>query len=368
MNLAKKAHKALIENPNIKKITEQQKQIDDLNAQLANAFTTDSQGYYTTGGGVNDYGIEKSKYITMRDAEGNLNDRFREDLNPTLQGMLDKYSVEGDTTWAALQRQMLENQGNTAKGDARKQALTGMAQARSGLAMRGGLRAGAGERMAMGNQRALMSNIQNIGAQTRDQNLQLSLADEEMKNQVLGQIGGEQQAILGRNIGRLQGDIQGQNTFNAQRYSDDMTAYGAKETAAAQRKAACFVPFTMVRLINGTEVPIVTIKIGDKLAEGGKVYSVLQALCDDLHWYKDVKVAGSHAVREEGKWIRVRDSKHSKPIKGEHVVYNLGVDNHIIIAEGHIFSDLHETDYYEDLTEAQSLEVLNGKNINSILR
>ena len=353
----------------------QQKQLKDLNEQIeamrqaqSTAIRPDDMGYNRMGGGTNKYGIQKAGYTMLRDKDGNLDARFQETLDPTLAKLRDKFDVEGDTKWATLQREQLANQMSEAEDRARLQGNTALATAQDRLAMRGGLRGGAGERMMMGNQRALMSRMQGLGAENRAGNLRLSIADEEMKNKVLGQVGQTSQGIQGRNISTLRDDIANQNQFEAQRYSDDMQAYGARETAKAQRKASCFTANTLVKMLDGTKSAICKIKIGDVLAEGGKVEGCVQALSDDVYNYNGVEVAGSHAVKEDGTWVRVRDSKKAEKVNGEFTVYNLMVSNHLIFAGDDMFSDFFETEFYEDLTEAESLEVLNGKDARAILQ
>ena len=341
------------------------KQVDAMRRAQTHMTSVDKMGYNRMGGGANEHGIEKGAFTMLRDKDGNLNKRFQETLDPSLAKLRDKYDVEGDTKWAGLQRDQLANQMSEAEDRARLQSNTGMATAMDRLSMRGGLRGGAGERMAMGNQRALMSGLQGLGAENRAGNLKLSIADEEMKNKVLGQVGQAGQGIQGRNIGRLATDVQNQNQFEAQRYSDDMAAYGAKQTAKAQRSASggCFLGNTQIMLKNGDYKNIEDVVLGDDLFEGGTVYGTMQFMSDDMYEYMDVKVTGKHAVKEANKWVRVEDSKFAKKVEGEFLVYNLNSSNHIIIANETIFADYDETDHGSSINDAESLEVLNGKNI-----
>jgi hypothetical protein len=211
------------------------------------------EGLKTLGGGINKHGITKATYTTMRDQQGNLAEKFRETLDPTLAGLRDKYSVEGDSRWAQLQKEQLNKQMLGQQDQARLQANAGLQQGLGSLAMRGGLRGGANERMAMGNQRNLMSNIQNIGAANQANQLKVSLADEEMKNKVLGSIGSTGQGIQGRNLGKLGTDYMAQNKFGMQQYSDDMAGYGAERTAAAQSSGGgggmCFITTACCELL-----------------------------------------------------------------------------------------------------------------------
>lgn len=352
---------------NIARIRNMNKELEDLRRAQNTAIQPDDMGYNRMGGGTNQYGIQRAGYTMLRDKEGNLDPRFKETLDPTLAKLRDKFDVEGDTKWASLQRDQLANQMSEAEDRARLQANTSMSSAQDRLAMRGGLRSGAGERMMGANQRALMSRMQGIGAENRAGNLRLSIADEEMKNKVMGQVGQTSQGIQGRNIGTLRDDVTNQNQFEAQRYTDDMQAYGARQTARAQRRAACFTKDTCVKLLDGSERYIEHVNIGDVLMEGGKVEGIVKALSNEVYDYNGIKVAGSHAVKEDGTWIRVRDSKKANKIDGEFTVINLMVDNHLIFVENDMFSDFFETEFYEDLTEAQSLEVLNGRDVRTIL-
>lgn len=344
-----------------------QQMIDALRQQQQTQVTTNDMGYTQIGGGPNMYGINKNPYLTMRDMQGNLDARFQETMDPTLQGLKDKYSVEGDTKWAELQRGLLDNQYSQGMDTARLQNNTGVAQARSGLAMRGGLRGGGGERLASNAQRGLMSNLQNLGNQNRTANLNLSVADEEMKNKVLGQVGDVGQGIQGRNIGRLTGDIQGQNQFMGQQYTDEMAAYGAKKTADSQRSASCFAANTQIMLSNGDHKLIEDVVLGDELMDGGVVYTTIQSVSDDMYKYFGTYVTGGHATKENGKWIRVKDSRFAEKVDGVFTVYNLSSNHHIIIANEHVFSDFDETDLGSTINDEESLEALNGESVSHVL-
>ena len=43
-------------------------------------------------------------------------------------------------------------------------------------------------------------------------------------------------------------------------------------------------------------------------------WGISKLLSDDIYDYKGVYVAGSHAVKEDGVWMRVEDSKIGKPL------------------------------------------------------
>lgn len=195
-------------------------------------------GYTTLGGQRNRYGIETPLYTMIRDEEGNLQERFQEQLADPLQQLKDKYSTTGPTAWAQMQQQKIQDQYAQQADAARAQGATAQAQALENLAMRGGAGGGAAERMAMQGQMGTMGQLQQLGRARAQQGLDLSIADEEMKNKMLMGLGQTEQGIMGRNIGRLQSDIQGQNLFLSNKYKDEMSAYGAEQQAKAQRRAS----------------------------------------------------------------------------------------------------------------------------------
>ena len=63
--------------------------------------------------------------------------------------------------------------------------------------------------------------------------------------------------------------------------------------------------------------------MGDS-TKGGEVTGVFQfKATDEIHDYKGVTVAGSHYVKEDGKFIMVKDSPLSVKINKIPVVYSL---------------------------------------------
>jgi hypothetical protein len=195
-------------------------------------------------------------------------------------------------------------------------------------------------------------------------NLAISQGDEQMKNQLLGQVGGVAQKIEEANVNRLQQDLQSQNMAAHSIYGEDMQALAADKSANAQAAAACFTADTRFKMIDGSFKPIKDIQLGEILHEGGKVYFTTKSLTTDLYVYNGQdSVSGTHAIKEDGKWIRVQDSEKAKKISGEWEVYNIGCENHIMMTDKNIYSDFFETDFYEDLTIEQSLKVLNNERV-----
>ena len=124
----------------------------------------------------------------------------------------------------------------------------------------------------------------------------------------------------------------------------------------------CFPEGTMVKMADGSEKPINEIKLNEVLFEGGKVTRLLSGLADKVQWYqyRDILVTGTHAVKHEGKWIRVEDIKESIPMRiEEEFLYNLSTEYHKIIIRDVIFSDMDEVDQYH-LSYSDSLKAKNA--------
>lgn len=121
----------------------------------------------------------------------------------------------------------------------------------------------------------------------------------------------------------------------------------------------CFHPDTLVTMADGSVMPIHAIGVGDE-TKGGKVLATTRAIGQDFYYYNGVVVTGKHAVKEEGRWVRVENSKHGHRFKYlTEVVCNLVTEKHRIFAHGIEFADQYETDNYEYLNMDQSLEELN---------
>ncbi len=318
-------------------------------------------GLMRVAGGLNRYGEERPDTVLMRDESGNLDERFTQTMTPEYLALQQKAMTEGDTRSAQLarERQGIMQQG--AMDSLQKQASSALTGGMQNLAMRGGAGMGSRERLNRDISRQLMGGNQGISRDGRLANLAISQQDESMKNQLLGQVGQVGQMIQEGNINRLQQDIRDQNLSGQNIYGEDMQAFAADKSADAQAKAACFTGETSFLMEDGSEKPIIFIKLGEKLLDGGKVFFKSESLTTDLYMYNGDRVTGSHAVKEAGKWIRVEDSELSEKILGEYTVYCVGNENHIMRTIDNTFSDFFETDEYEELSIDESLAALNEK-------
>ena len=103
----------------------------------------------------------------------------------------------------------------------------------------------------------------------------------------------------------------------------------------------CFDPDTLIQMEDGSEKKIKEIQIGDKTL-GGEVTGVVQFKPgDEIHNYKGVIVAGSHFVKEDGKFIPVADSPHSYKIDIIPVVYSLDTTDRRIWINDIEFADFN---------------------------
>ncbi len=118
-------------------------------------------------------------------------------------------------------------------------------------------------------------------------------------------------------------------------------------------------PDTLISMWNGSQLPISRISAGDVI-RGGRVIAVTRAVSQDFYWYNGVIVTGDHAVKENGRWVRLENAKlgHHIPRLIE-VVCNLVTESHRIYANGIEFTDQHETDAHEILNPNESLQELN---------
>jgi len=335
------------------------KQVEGQKGQMG----TDPRGLTTISGGVNRYGQVRPDYTTIGTAEGTLDPRFQETMGESYGALREKAMAEGDTAATGIMRQQLGAEGAAMRDRMQRDMAGSTAQARSNMAMKGGLRGGAAERLGQAGMRQQMGGLQDLGRQQMMGGMQLSLADEQTKNQLLGQLGGVEQQMGAANIGRLQQDIQGQNIFQSGMYSEDMKAYSAQKSADAQASAArssCFLAGTSVDTEVGVK-KIEDVRLGDMCKEGGETIFLSQAKSDHFYEWKGIRVTGTHAIKYEGKWMRVQDLPYAEKIMEPCTVYCIGNINHILMIKGEVFSDYYETDLYDTLNLEESITYLNGE-------
>ena len=137
------------------------------------------------------------------------------------------------------------------------------------------------------------------------------------------------------------------------------TGLAGNNFSNAGRDDGCFLEGTLITMEDGSTKPIEEIKLKDKVAIGGFVFATGKFLINNLYDYNGIKVAGSHMVKENNKWVRVRDSEIGKSLgTGDHVVYIFGCENRRILINKILF-----TDYFE-VNEKIGLQKLGEKYFN----
>ena len=101
----------------------------------------------------------------------------------------------------------------------------------------------------------------------------------------------------------------------------------------------CFDPDTLIQMTNAPDKKIKDIQLGDE-TRGGTVTGVFQfRASDDIHNYKGVIVAGSHYVKEDGRFIPVAESTEAVRIDRIPVVYSIDTTGRRIFINDIEFAD-----------------------------
>ena len=159
-------------------------------------------------------------------------------------------------------------------------------------------------------------------------------------------VGAVPSAVFGNIQTNAQGDTfyggnQGNNQGNTGGNTGGSTGGNTGGYGGATGGGWCFDPDTLIQMENGSEKKIKEIQIGDKTL-GGEVTGVVQFKpYDEIHNYKGVIVAGSHFVKEDGKFIPVADSPHSYKIDIIPVVYSLDTTDRRIWINDIEFADFN---------------------------
>lgn len=147
---------------------------------------------------------------------------------------LDKFKQEafrtGPSNWARMATAQQGNNAMAARASGASQVGTQQAQAEDNLASAGGLTSGARERLATSGGRSMLDMGQQVGKQQSDNNLQISMNDEQNRISQLGQVPGMDSTVANFDLGKA----QGQNAFNANNYQTQGGIWGAGKQADAE--------------------------------------------------------------------------------------------------------------------------------------
>lgn len=123
----------------------------------------------------------------------------------------------------------------------------------------------------------------------------------------------------------------------------------------------CYATGTPIVMEDGTIKPVQDLRYGDRIMLGGLVLGHGVVMATDLREYKGVRVTPSHAVFEDGRFVRVGSSILNRQAEERHgFVHPIVSENHLMMTPTHISADFSEVDGGEALTHAQRLEALNA--------
>lgn len=256
------------------------------------------------------------------------------------------------------QRQLEKTEAQRALENQTSEGASQVQNAYSQLAQ-GGLSSGARERVGMGGAQSNIFARQGLRNQDILSNLDINAREGTARSSMQDQI---TKAITAENNRKADAEM---NAYKLKAETEAGLAKATAERAAAASSAAnaCFAPGTMIEMSDGTEKAIHEIKLGDHVRDGGIVYAIQAARAPKklYHYAGRVFVTGSHAVFEGDEWKRVEGATLSVPIETEiETVYNFACEGHRIVSGGLMFSDLHETDYSDRISDEESIDMLNG--------
>ena len=137
--------------------------------------------------------------------------------------------------------------------------------------------------------------------------------------------------------------------------SDNSVVTSGRTTVQPQRDSgggggggdSCFAHGVKFLMADGSTKEIQDIKVGDYMAEGGRVYGVLQGdgTIEDWYIYDGVYVTGSHFVKED-KWVPVSKSEGAELLWGGFDTwYCVLNEHHLMVADNYqVFTDFDAVD------------------------
>lgn len=185
-------------------------------------------------------------YNTLIDQNtGLIRGKAISEFNPDMRGMeayRERALGSGESSWAKLAKEAQALEEQKAKQAVQEQGASAGAQARSQLAMRGGLSSGAAERMAKSQSREGMRSLQNVGMQGQQARASINLQDEQARNQFIQQLPGMENDLAQRKTATQQWNTQQalnenmlSNARNLNQYNEQMKLYAAAQQGNAMR-------------------------------------------------------------------------------------------------------------------------------------
>jgi len=156
--------------------------------------------------------------------------------------------------------------------------------------------------------------------------------------EVYAKIGGTWKAVFNAGIDFIS---------NASGFGDNV---GTASSGTPGSGGGCFLAGTLITMADGSTKPVEQVDLRDEVAVGGYVFATGKFLIDNLYDYKGIKVSGEHMVKENGNWMRVKDSSYAVSMgDDEHIVYVFGTEYRRIVINGIEFTDYFEISEKEEL-------------------
>lgn len=172
-------------------------------------------------------------WSTMNQEEIRGTDLFR----PTL---LDEKAMSTGlaavSPWEAMARQKQQAEQDMQLNQAMGQAQGALAGSRASLAMRGGLRGGSAERLAMAGNESLLNTAQGVRGTGAIERGKIGLQGAEMARQIAGQNVAAQTAGQGANIQAALNELMAKRAYDLGKYQEEMKGFAAGKTAEALGK------------------------------------------------------------------------------------------------------------------------------------
>lgn len=189
----------------------------------------------------NQAGVQAQPFYSMLNTQGQLQTPYS--VDPTQSAAFNQEAQTAESSglspWATMQMQTNQLQTQTSKDQNAAQAQGATDQAMQNIMTQGGgASSGAAQQVAMGGARAqTMANQQANNAGNMNA-LNIEQTDAQNKQSLLGQVASTQTAAQAANASTAQQDTTNANLYSTNRYNQQMGAYGAQQSANAQRASA----------------------------------------------------------------------------------------------------------------------------------
>jgi hypothetical protein len=122
----------------------------------------------------------------------------------------------------------------------------------------------------------------------------------------------------------------------------------------------CYGAGVEILMENGTYKPVEKIDIGERVMLGGEVTAVGKAKGSFTFNYRGQRVSGSHAVFEDGRFVRVYEAKQRSTEDEYHgAIHPIATAKFLLVTRNHISADFCECEGGYDMTPVQRLSRMN---------